>query len=521
MLHYFIVLNTIKSHLLECVEMQNYKVEVQNHSEAMEAQDLFLKMGFRKELFSYSGYPKLVITDIDSIGGYSSGAEIGYLDADKITLQELRAMVSVQKYEELAKKYDGVKTKQLPNGVQFKKDKTSVTIYPSTGTIVSDVNGKINVLRKAGIGKLDHEMNKHFSVITPKQKEYLVKTDTGYVLQVISDFVDGNNGIIEVPEGSNIAWKDNSNGFVFFTKMEMGYRDATVIWQRESLNDQVASAEEYRQSFAHTPKATLDLINNIQNAFNEAQSAINAQNAMAKLFAYPQYISGVAHGKEFIVKPNQKSGGADHGVEQAQTRELSECDLIDSGKLIIGGLGESFPVGLLHHGFSGFTQPEELPFIDDEPKLRNIKIRVNGNLDKAIETIQSMGYWNCQFNRIPSDCYWLVGNSDATVDYGSEQHMYIDHHVEYFVEDELKGVDATLAEREAQYGSFIGVANTTGQLMSVLLNSKNGHTLPYAHQEALHMICSKMARIVNGDHNHLDSWHDIGGYAKLIENNIK
>lgn len=78
-------------------------------------------------------------------------------------------------------------------------------------------------------------------------------------------------------------------------------------------------------------------------------------------------------------------------------------------------------------------------------------------------------------------------------------------------------IEATLAERQAQYGSFVGVANTTGALMAVIKNSKNGNTLPYAHEEALHMICSKIARIVNGDYNHKDSWHDIGGYSKLIE----
>lgn len=78
-------------------------------------------------------------------------------------------------------------------------------------------------------------------------------------------------------------------------------------------------------------------------------------------------------------------------------------------------------------------------------------------------------------------------------------------------------IEATLAERQAQYGSFVGVANTTGALMAVIKNSKNGSTLPYAHEEALHMICSKIARIVNGDYNHKDSWHDIGGYSKLIE----
>ena len=88
-------------------------------------------------------------------------------------------------------------------------------------------------------------------------------------------------------------------------------------------------------------------------------------------------------------------------------------------------------------------------------------------------------------------------------------------------QQELKGVDATLAQRQSTYGSFTQVANTTGQLMAVIRNSPNGSTLPYAHEEALHMICSKIARIMNGDFNHLDSWHDIGGYSKLIENLIE
>jgi hypothetical protein len=30
------------------------------------------------------------------------------------------------------------------------------------------------------------------------------------------------------------------------------------------------------------------------------------------------------------------------------------------------------------------------------------------------------------------------------------------------------------------------------------------------------MILHKIARIVNGDSNYADSWHDIGGYAKLV-----
>jgi len=35
--------------------------------------------------------------------------------------------------------------------------------------------------------------------------------------------------------------------------------------------------------------------------------------------------------------------------------------------------------------------------------------------------------------------------------------------------------------------------------------------------EALDMIAHKMSRLVNGDCYHRDSWHDIMGYAKLID----
>ena len=80
-------------------------------------------------------------------------------------------------------------------------------------------------------------------------------------------------------------------------------------------------------------------------------------------------------------------------------------------------------------------------------------------------------------------------------------------------------IEATLAERQAQYGCFEDVARTTGKIMEALAEVRVGglDELPYPHRMALYMIASKMARIVNGDFNHKDSWHDIGGYSKLIE----
>lgn len=85
-----------------------------------------------------------------------------------------------------------------------------------------------------------------------------------------------------------------------------------------------------------------------------------------------------------------------------------------------------------------------------------------------------------------------------------------------------KTIDATLAERQSQYGSFEDVAFVTENIMAILAKARsNGlQDLPHTHRMALYMIASKMARIVNGDFNHLDSWHDIGGYSKLIEDLI-
>ena len=80
-------------------------------------------------------------------------------------------------------------------------------------------------------------------------------------------------------------------------------------------------------------------------------------------------------------------------------------------------------------------------------------------------------------------------------------------------------IEATLAERQAQYGCFEDVARTTGKIMEALSEVRvNGlNDLPYPHRMALYMIASKMARIVNGDFNSIDGWHDISGYSKLIE----
>ena len=46
----------------------------------------------------------------------------------------------------------------------------------------------------------------------------------------------------------------------------------------------------------------------------------------------------------------------------------------------------------------------------------------------------------------------------------------------------------------------------------------NWEELSPAQKESLEMIVHKIARILNGDPNYADSWHDISGYATLIDN---
>ena len=83
-------------------------------------------------------------------------------------------------------------------------------------------------------------------------------------------------------------------------------------------------------------------------------------------------------------------------------------------------------------------------------------------------------------------------------------------------------VSETLAEREKRYGDFTGHANVTQDLKRVVLNALESlqKELEDDQQEALDMIFHKIGRIINGDPDYIDSWHDIAGYARLIEDRL-
>lgn len=82
----------------------------------------------------------------------------------------------------------------------------------------------------------------------------------------------------------------------------------------------------------------------------------------------------------------------------------------------------------------------------------------------------------------------------------------------------MSNIQQTLSGRDATYGSFEDVARLSQSLQSVMRNSRNWSGMRDEMRESLQSISIKISRILNGDPEHADSWHDIAGYATLVEN---
>lgn len=84
----------------------------------------------------------------------------------------------------------------------------------------------------------------------------------------------------------------------------------------------------------------------------------------------------------------------------------------------------------------------------------------------------------------------------------------------------MSNVAATLQERGSRYGEFADHAKIAQGLQDVLRAAPKWDQLDFDMKQALTVMCDKFARILNGDPFYLDNWHDIQGYAKLIEDRL-
>lgn len=80
-------------------------------------------------------------------------------------------------------------------------------------------------------------------------------------------------------------------------------------------------------------------------------------------------------------------------------------------------------------------------------------------------------------------------------------------------------IEGILNERQQTHGDFKQVAIVSQSLKETIKQHTTYH-LSIQQKEALDNICQKIARILCGNPNHLDSWIDIIGYSQLIVNQL-
>jgi hypothetical protein len=81
-------------------------------------------------------------------------------------------------------------------------------------------------------------------------------------------------------------------------------------------------------------------------------------------------------------------------------------------------------------------------------------------------------------------------------------------------------IENTLAERGSRYGEFKEHARITQNIKGAMADSPNWSLLRVDQKECLEMLAHKMGRILNGDPDYHDSWHDIVGYTKLVADTL-
>lgn len=81
-------------------------------------------------------------------------------------------------------------------------------------------------------------------------------------------------------------------------------------------------------------------------------------------------------------------------------------------------------------------------------------------------------------------------------------------------------IEDTLAERGARYGVFADHAVICQGIKKAMWQHPGWQKLADDQKQALEVIADKIARMLNGDPDYIDNWHDIIGYAKLVEDRL-
>ena len=158
---------------------------------------------------------------------------------------------------------------------------------------------------------------------------------------------------------------------------------------------------------------------------------------------------------------------------------------------------------------------------------KNYLFWIDKESEKCFDTDNRFGWWIYGVNTLDdyinnhNDCIilWQRPQQPESLPFIDDEAQSLNDQYAEIEQVRQQSIDATLAERQSTYGSFEDVAFVTENIINVLKKC-NYNEMPHTHRMAMYMIASKMARIANGDFNFIESWHDISGYAKLIENEL-
>lgn len=88
----------------------------------------------------------------------------------------------------------------------------------------------------------------------------------------------------------------------------------------------------------------------------------------------------------------------------------------------------------------------------------------------------------------------------------------------------MTDVNTTLNSRANTHGDFVDngvIMQNLKEVMRCMGKNWQEHKLSCHQREALDMIQHKIGRILSGNPNEPDHWHDIAGYATLVENILR
>jgi len=84
----------------------------------------------------------------------------------------------------------------------------------------------------------------------------------------------------------------------------------------------------------------------------------------------------------------------------------------------------------------------------------------------------------------------------------------------------MSDVSDTLKDRHRTHGDYHEHAELATALRRTMQTGKCWRALTNQEEDALLMIAVKISRILCGNPNEPDHWHDIAGYATLVERDI-